>query len=601
MTTPTSELLTRWREIGPAAWAEGPGGWIGEDGQPIILEPWQRAVLEAWWEHREDVTTLGISNVKKSGKTLLDAVLLAWRWLALPGLHFAAANSLDQASARQFEQISEMVQRHPFLRTSVESARTRLVFAPTGSRLDALPADATSIAGANFLTASHTEAWGILYEGDRRCWEELTPPPGRFNGLPVLRVADSYAGLLGMSETWHQLVDRGLEGERISEDWPLFKAEGLLLFHMVGEAARVRCFRGTDAEREAYYSEQRRTLRPSTFRRFHDNERTAGESAFVSQEAWDALEDPELEPLRVADPKDTRKVYLAVDASTSKDTTAAVGVTTGGGLPAAVYVRVWTPKRGLLRGGKPTVDLAKVDKAVRALHEAKKLAVVAYDPFQLHSIALGWERDGLPVREFPQGTLRLTSDTALFDAIQNGGLVHTGDKTLTEHVMSAAMKDTPRGLRIVKQPGSKPIDACVALSMALYLSGETRQGVATSVPNVFYQWHGADLERDFVYDSEGHWTYAKDHGTSGPMPAGHDWRTCRRRRHGCQWCITQMEQEGIFEKDRREAELIRQAGSPEPYTGSMARTGPTAEEMDHVRRTLQFLDERVARRLAGDK
>jgi hypothetical protein len=37
-----------WQEQGPVTWSEGAYGWIGIDGRPIILAPWQRAVLDAW-------------------------------------------------------------------------------------------------------------------------------------------------------------------------------------------------------------------------------------------------------------------------------------------------------------------------------------------------------------------------------------------------------------------------------------------------------------------------------------------------------------------------------------------------------------------------
>ena len=229
MTKKTDELVAHWREVGPVVWAEGAYGWIDIDGRPIRLEPWQNAALSAWWAYRESTTTLLVSSIKKSGKTLLNAVLLAWRWLALPGEHFAVGNDLDQSSGRQFKQISEMVRRHSYLKRNTRVTNKLLTFEPTGSTITALSVDAASNAGANHLTASHTEAWGIIYEAGIRAYEELTPPPGSLFGFPALRVCDSYAGFEGESDTWHNLVDRGLSGERVSEDWPITKNGGLLL------------------------------------------------------------------------------------------------------------------------------------------------------------------------------------------------------------------------------------------------------------------------------------------------------------------------------------------------------------------------------------
>ena len=257
MTTAIDDLVTHWREIGPVSWAESEHGWIGVDGMPITLAAWQRAALNAWDARRGAVSTLAVSNIKKTGKTALNAFLLCWRWLALPGQHFAAANDLDQSAGRQFQEIVDMIGRHPYLRKNTRVTKNVITFEPTGSTLTALAVDATGNAGANFITTSHTEAWGIVYEAGIRAWEELTPPPGRFYGLPCLRVVDSYAGHLGESETWHSIVDRGLAGERVDADWPIYLAGGLLLFHSEGEEAQRLCFRGTAQEAAAYYTEQR--------------------------------------------------------------------------------------------------------------------------------------------------------------------------------------------------------------------------------------------------------------------------------------------------------------------------------------------------------
>lgn len=190
----TNDLIEHWREIGPIEWAESPYGWISIDGRSIQLTPWQRAVLSAWWKYREGITTLAISNIKKTGKTFINAILLAWRWLALPGEHFAVGNDLDQSSSRQFQEISAMVQRNEYLKANCRLTSKQIVFEPTQSVIIALPVDAAGNAGANHLTASHTEAWGIIYENGIRAWEELTAPPGIFYGFPAIRISDSYAG-----------------------------------------------------------------------------------------------------------------------------------------------------------------------------------------------------------------------------------------------------------------------------------------------------------------------------------------------------------------------------------------------------------------------
>ena len=62
----TAQLIQRWRELSPAAWAESEFGWILPSNEPIVLADWQRAVLDAWYAN-PDVSTLAISAPKKCG------------------------------------------------------------------------------------------------------------------------------------------------------------------------------------------------------------------------------------------------------------------------------------------------------------------------------------------------------------------------------------------------------------------------------------------------------------------------------------------------------------------------------------------------------
>ena len=460
MNADATKYTAELQRIGPVAWCEGPHGWTGEGGQPITLAPWQRAALNAWWNNRETCSTFAISNVKKTGKTFTNAVLLAWRWLALPGQHFAAGNDLDQAQARSFQEIAEMVRRSPFLAENVKAGKSELVLTLTGSRLTALAADAAGNAGANQLTSSHTEAWGILYEAGVRSWEELTPPPGRTSGLPALRIADSYAGFTGESKTWHKLIDRGLTGKRLAA-WPVYKAGGLLLFHMEGSEAQERCFRGSEAERLEYYAEQAESLRPNAYTRMHFNQRTSGESAFVTEEQWQACFSPDVHPLA---PGERVKLTLGADASTTHDFTSLVGLD---GRDVRL-VKVWKPKKiAGIRLGKPTVDLeVTIGQEVLNLYRDGLVSCVVFDPYQLHSIGIKWEKAGIRCVEMPQTAQRVEADTALFNTIISRQIRHYKNADLDEAVRNAIVVETPRGIRLAKEKASRKIDPLIALSMA---------------------------------------------------------------------------------------------------------------------------------------
>jgi hypothetical protein len=469
MNSQAQKYIAELQERGPVAWCEGAHGWTGEDGQPITLAPWQRAALNAWWNHRRDTSTFAISNVKKTGKTFTNAVLLAWRWLALPGDHFAIGNDLDQSAARQFGEIRDMVQRHPSLKELCKVGKLELLFEPTGSRLIALAADAAGNAGSNHLTASHTEAWGIIYEAGIRAFEEMTPPPGRFYGLPALRICDSYAGFEGESKIWHDLVDRGVNGERISKEWPIYVAGGLILFHAIGEEARERFYRGGKAEAAAYYKDQAASLRPNTFTRMHGNERTTGEGAFLPPGAWEVCYSPDVKPITL---NDKHRLVLGADASTSRDLTALVGSYYNEKADAVDVglVRTWKPIRVAgIRSGKPTVDLdLTIGAAVLELHRAGLVDCVYADPYQLHTLILTWQKSGIKVIELAQNAGRVEADQSLYDAVISKSIRHYNDPTLNEHIKNAVAIETVRGFRLTKERTSKKIDAAVALSMSHY-------------------------------------------------------------------------------------------------------------------------------------
>jgi len=407
-------LTRKWRTMGPVAWAEHEYGYIMADGAPIRLEAWQRAALQAWWDNRQDVSTLAISNIKKVGKTTLNAVLLAWRWLCIPGEHFAAANDKDQSSGRQFGMVAKMAERHPILRNAVNQTKTLLTFEPTGSTLEALEVDAAGRAGAPELrTISHTEAWGIQTELARRAWEELTPPPGLTHGLPALRIADSYAGWEGESETWHELVDRGLAGDPIGTDWPIYQAGGLVLFHLAGLEAQGRCFRGSDERRAIYYADQAQELRGNTFKRLHLNLRTQAEGAFIDAADWDALI---IDGYRCPGPGADVTLTVGLDLAPKHDHAALVAVYPiddgdGGQRLGLGPYRIWRPRGEL--------DFGAVEETLVDLAQGYAVACIVFDPYQGSYLAQRLRDQGLRLVEYPQTVGRLTeAGNALFDAIK---------------------------------------------------------------------------------------------------------------------------------------------------------------------------------------
>lgn len=441
------ELLDTWGAMDVAAWAGHRYGWIMPDGNPITLAAWQRALLSCYAEHKADVSTLFISSVKKTGKTALNSIILCHRWLTLPGLHLSVGNDRDQSAELQFDMVRAMCQRHPLLRRHVRETRTELTFEPTGSRVVALPMDYKSSGGTNFGTVSLSELWAYEYESARRLYEELTPIPG-----DCLRIVDSYAGYENEGETLKAIWQRGLSGASVSENWPVFLTGRQLSYIHDGTDAQERCWLGDPSEREAYYAEQRATLRPATYQRLHLNQWVSSESAFVTPDQWDTLVDADYRC-----PDSGVSLYCGLDIGVKSDRTAVASVWCEDG-------RIFL---GPYRIFPSPIDWEAVESYVLDLAGRYAITSLMYDPYQCAHLA---SRLSSHVRmvEFPQTTARLTeSGNFFFDAIRQRRLVvYPGADDLRTHVLNAAAKETPRGIRLVKS-GTGKIDASIALAMAV--------------------------------------------------------------------------------------------------------------------------------------
>lgn len=458
MSQSITNLIEAWRQLGPIGWAENDFGWITEDNSPIRLADWQRLILSEYWRHQADVSTLFISSPKKSGKTLLNSLLTCYRWLTRPGVHFALGNDFDQGAMLQSDMIGAMCQRHPILKRYTKINKGELIFLPTNSRLITLPADYAGSSGHNFLSVSFTELWAFTAESHLRLYEELTPPPL----VDALRILDSYAGWQGESILLENIWNRAKVGQPIADS--LYLTGQQLSYIAEGEAGHKHTWRGTEAQRQAYLTEQRETLREGTYRRLHFNEWQNAEDAFIQPEQWDALVTP-----GYLCPLSSVSLHVAVDIGVKRDWAAVASVTEleDGMLGLGPY-RIWKPSKG------SEVDLSSVEEYLVSLDNKYTLASLAGDPSQFLYMKQRLNRGGITTEEFVQTVSQMTkAGNALFDTIRQARLkVYPGADDLRECVLNARGKETERGVRLVKQTQSRKIDAAIGLAMAVSLALE---------------------------------------------------------------------------------------------------------------------------------
>jgi phage terminase large subunit-like protein len=361
---------------------------LNEKGRPFRLSDYQRRVLALAFRWSPAgallMRTLLWSEPKKSGKTMIGACLVVW-WGFTRGSTeiIVAANDAEQAVGRVFRTAAALIRQNPDLAASA-TIRAASIELTNGTSITAIASDYKGAAGARHSLYAVDEPWGITLERAERLVEELTPPPTEPDAWGLMTTT---AGFTGESVMLERLYQRGLAGERVDADLEVYRADDLTMFW--SHTPRQPWQTGEAGER--YYAEQRRSLRPTTYARLHENRWTTGEGSFVAPEDWDACVAPDWGQAE-ADPE--LQVWAAFDVGVKHDASAVVAVTVDPTTGQTVLLRhaLWTPSPD-----RP-IDLeATVERAVRQLHADYRLRVVYCDPYQAVRSMATLQRDGIPV------------------------------------------------------------------------------------------------------------------------------------------------------------------------------------------------------------
>lgn len=492
-------------------------------------------------------------RTKKEGKSALAAAVAAYMASRKPYQEVViVASDKDQAADRVLKACKYGIERGPM----APHARVYkdVIEIDNSSIIQAMPNDWRGAAGGNYSCIIFDELHSWIYENNRRVFDEMIIPPTQPNGV---RWIASYAGWEGESLLLREWWDRALAGDKVNDELPFYanREASLLAFVDAGpESWRMPWMN------ERYIREVQASERPNTFRRIWLNEWVSGEGQFLPEGAWDACFSMDVHPLR---PKDTRRVVVGVDASTSRDLTALIGATYNRESDTVdiTHVRAWKPTRGFLRLGKPTIDLAEtVGTEVTRLHKGGQLDSVIADPFQLHALIIEWEKAGIKVIELPQTSGRVEADQGLYDAVIGRTIRHYNEPILNEHIRNAVALETPRGFRLAKEKTNLKIDCAVALSMAHWGAIRTKgYGEVSWIADPFADWPPPE---GYIFDTRRGWHMPnkyKRHSTGATS-----WRDCRYRNKGCDECEAELKQEGYY-REQEEASNVTPMGEQEFY------------------------------------
>jgi phage terminase large subunit-like protein len=431
-----------------------------ELGDPFVLTPHQREILSLAFTFGADGRlpwdTIIYSTIKKSGKTTINGAITTW-WAftqEAPNELKLIANDLEQSTSRTFNTIKGLLKHNPELGLSAD-VKAQVITLSNGTTIQALACDYAGEAGANQGLVSCTELWAYTSESSRRLWEELTPVPTRRNSI---RVIDTYAGFEGESDLLFDLYKLAVgkeehpegQGERVHSTLPIY----------ANREARIFCYWDHEPrmpwQTAQYYEAQRRSLRPNTYLRLHENRWTTGVSSFITAALWEPCVDDTHRPsINIG-----RDVFVGVDAGIKHDNAAVVVVRPVGLRLELVAHKIWTPS--------PDAPIDLEETIERWLWEhARHARLIVCDPYQLHRSITTLKKRGLRIEEYPQTVSNLTAaGQALFDLLNGRNLRIYPDAALKQQALNTVAVESPRGWRIAKEKTTKKIDAIVALAMA---------------------------------------------------------------------------------------------------------------------------------------
>jgi phage terminase large subunit-like protein len=391
------------------------------------------------------------SAPKKSGKTGLAAMCALYAAIAIGGSFaevYCLANDYEQASSRVYQAAARIVEASPLLRHSAKVTADKIVFRSTGSFVQACASDYTGFAGSNPTLTICDELWGFIHEASRRLFDEAVPSPTRkVSG----RLVVTYAGFEGESDLLESLHKRGLAVPEIAPD---LRAGGGILMYWTNRAA-------APWHTQEWLDQMRQSLRPNQYLRMIENRWVTTESSFIEMDWWDECVDQNARPV-LSD--HTLPIWIGVDASVKRDSTAIVAVTFDRDAKKArlVWHRIFQPS------AKDPLDFeATVEATLLELRGRFNVKEVKFDPYQMQSVAQRLTNAGLPMVEFPQSVPNLTeASTNLFEIIKSRNLIVYPDDDIRLAINRAVAIEASRGWRIAKEKVSHKIDVVVALGMA---------------------------------------------------------------------------------------------------------------------------------------
>jgi phage terminase large subunit-like protein len=425
---------------------------------PLDLRDWQIGLAGSVLDADPTPRIAGWCLPRGQGKSTLVAALGLYELMCGGEGATVIVAAVDERQAGiVFGIARRMAELHDDLSSRIQVFKDRLVVPSRGASFTCLPASPASLEGLDFTLAICDEIGRI----DPETWQVIALASGKRERSTLIGIGtpgpreDNVLAQLRSYEMDHP--------EDTSQVYREFSAAGF-------EDHDVSCEHCAELANPAlddflHRDSLRALLPPKTTEANYRRARlcqfvNSNENPFIPADVWEGLNMGQPVP-------DGADVVMSLDGSwggRDSDTTALV-VGTVSPTPHFDVVACWE------NDGSPDyrIPVLEVEQTIRQACKRWRVKELVADPFRWGRSLQVLAADGIKVVEFPQSPSRLIrATTDLYSAAVNGNMSHSGDETLTRHVMAATVIESDGGLRIGKtsrKRSAAKVDLAVALMM----------------------------------------------------------------------------------------------------------------------------------------
>lgn len=474
-------------------------------GLPLVLEPWQLDIMgealavdeagDPFWN------TVVIVLPRKNGKTTLLAAYSAYHadtWDGAPEVLLTASS--DKQAGRLFDSVVAFARRSSFLseRFHLREHDGEIARSDGGGKILRMASDANRLHGYNpsLVIVDELHAWTAPRL--RKAWGALTTGGGARSNTQTFVIStageasEREEGILGRLIDGNESageVERPHDALTISRNFGArvlvynFSApvQGATPVEQRRDFAAIRRANPASWITDEYLAEQAAgtALTDAEFLQLHGGVWAAGADTFIDPDRWGELGDG-------TGPEPGSVVCLGLDGSRVYDTTvvAWAGMAPDGRVDVdcrIFSVRREAPHHELHEGGR--IDFRRVEDFTVDRFDAFAVTEAAYDPRYLdRSAELIDARlpEAAIIAVEPQSRHMRDALAAFYRGVLDGTVRHTGDPAIAAHVSACIGEEDERGWMVRKRRQSRPIDAVIAMSLAVW-----RAQQATGAPGVW--------------------------------------------------------------------------------------------------------------------